>query len=84
MRLGPVWVNPRMLSNIGMDTNVFNQPDAEGPQSDFTMTLAPVADRTSALAGHTTRERLGYEIDTRAERPRLPTAADARRRWTRI
>jgi len=45
VRLGPVWVNPRIgLTNIGMDTNVFNQPDAEGPQSDFTMTLAPVAD----------------------------------------
>ena len=45
VRLGPVLVDPRIaLTNIGVDTNVFNQPDSEGPERDFTMTIAPSAD----------------------------------------
>ncbi len=39
------WSLPRLsLTNAGIDTNVFNQPDAEGPESDFTLTLTPSAD----------------------------------------
>jgi len=45
LRLGPLLVTPRLaLTNAGIDTNVFNQPDAEGPESDFTLTLTPSAD----------------------------------------
>jgi hypothetical protein len=45
VHLGPLLVTPRLtLSNAGIDTNVFNVPDAEGPESDFTITVAPSAD----------------------------------------
>jgi hypothetical protein len=45
LRLGPVLVNPRLaLTNLGVDTNVFNEPDAEGPESDLTLTLTPSAE----------------------------------------
>jgi hypothetical protein len=45
VRLGPVWVDPSLaLTNAGIDTNVFNQPAAEGPESDFTATLTPSAE----------------------------------------
>jgi hypothetical protein len=45
VRVGPLWVDPRLaVTNIGVDTNVFNQPDSENPESDFTMTIAPSAD----------------------------------------
>jgi hypothetical protein len=45
VHLGLLLVNPRLaLSNAGIDTNVFNVPDADGPESDFTLTLAPSAD----------------------------------------
>ena len=41
-RLGPLSMKSTIaLSNIGIDTNVFNQPDSEGPQRDFTMTFTP-------------------------------------------
>jgi hypothetical protein len=42
---GPLLVNPRVaLTNAGVDDNVFNEPDALGPVSDFTMTVTPAAD----------------------------------------
>lgn len=45
VRIGPLWVNPRVeLSNIGVDTNVFNQPDDQNPKTDFTLTLTPSTD----------------------------------------
>ena len=45
VRLGPVWVNPRLaLTNVGIDSNVYNRPAAEGPESDFTVTVTPSAD----------------------------------------
>ena len=41
---GPLLVNPRVaLTNAGVDDNVFNEPDALGPVSDFTMTVTPAA-----------------------------------------
>lgn len=41
LRAGPLYVDPVvMLRELGVDTNVFNQPDA---QSDFTMALSPQA-----------------------------------------
>jgi hypothetical protein len=45
LRFGPFWVAPRLaLTNAGIDTNVFNEPDAQGPERDFTVTLTPSAD----------------------------------------
>ena len=42
MRMGPLWMNPRLeLKNLGVDTNVFNEPDDQNPKSDFTFTLTP-------------------------------------------
>jgi hypothetical protein len=32
------------LTNLGVDTNVFYQPDQEGPKSDFTATVTPATD----------------------------------------
>jgi hypothetical protein len=45
MRIGPLSLKPTIaLSNIGVDTNVFNAADADHPQSDFTLTVTPVTD----------------------------------------
>jgi hypothetical protein len=44
LRLGPVMLNPGLdLMNLGIDTNVFNQPPGL-EQDDFTFTLTPKAD----------------------------------------
>ena len=44
MRLGPLWVKPTIaVTNIGVDNNVFNQPDDLKPKSDFTFTATPAA-----------------------------------------
>jgi len=43
MNMGPFYLTPRVtLSNLGVDTNVFNQ--SVEPESDFTFTLAPAVD----------------------------------------
>jgi len=45
LRLGPFWLNPAIaLTNAGIDTNVFNEPDSQHPKSDFTFTLTPQTD----------------------------------------
>ena len=45
LRLGPLWVKPTIaLTNIGIDNNVFNQPEDLNPKSDFTFTATPAAD----------------------------------------
>ena len=45
VRLGPLWLNPTFaLTNAGVDTNVFNEPDQLAPKRDFTMTVTPAAD----------------------------------------
>ena len=45
IRMGPLWMNPTMaLTNVGVDQNVFNEPDALNPKSDFTFTLKPMTD----------------------------------------
>lgn len=45
IRFGPLWVKPTVaLTNIGIDNNVFNQPDDLNPKSDFTFTATPAAD----------------------------------------
>ncbi len=43
MHFGPLSAKSTLaLSNIGIDTNVFNAATADRPQSDFTMTLSPL------------------------------------------
>lgn len=45
VRIGPVWLNPTIaLPNIGIDTNVFNDPPSVTPKRDFTITVAPKAE----------------------------------------
>ena len=45
VRLGPLWMNPTVaLMNIGIDNNVFNEPEDLHPKRDFTFTLTPAAD----------------------------------------
>lgn len=42
MRFGPLALKSTLaLSNLGIDTNVFNEADADRPQSDFTTTFTP-------------------------------------------
>ena len=43
VRIGPLWVNPSIaLTNLGVDSNVFNTPT--NPKSDFTFTASPRAE----------------------------------------
>ena len=45
IRVGPLSLKSTIaLTNLGVDTNVFNQADADHPQSDFTMTFSPATD----------------------------------------
>jgi putative beta-barrel porin BBP2 len=45
VHLGPLWLNPSLaLTNLGIDTNVFNAADANVPQRDFTYTVEPQTD----------------------------------------
>jgi hypothetical protein len=42
VKVGPLWLNPTMsLTNLGVDTNVFNEPADQGPKKDFTFTFTP-------------------------------------------
>ena len=45
VRIGPLWMSPRLeLSNLGVDTNVFNEPADANPKKDFTATITPSTD----------------------------------------
>ena len=45
VRIGPLLLNPTLsLTNAGIDTNIFNDADADQPKRDFTLTVAPQAD----------------------------------------
>jgi hypothetical protein len=45
MRIGPVLINPRLaLTNLGFDSNVFNEPSDIEPKKDFTATITPTTD----------------------------------------
>lgn len=45
LRFGPLAMKSTIaLSNLGRDSNVFNESDADQRQSDFTMTLSPTTD----------------------------------------
>jgi hypothetical protein len=45
VRLGPLQLNPSIsLSNIGVDTNLFNEAEALNPQRDLALNLSPQTD----------------------------------------
>src|SRR5262245_2993637 len=45
VRLGPLWLNPSIgLTNAGVDTNVFYEPDALEPERDTTITVTAQSD----------------------------------------
>jgi hypothetical protein len=45
VRLGRLFLNPSIaLTNLGVDTNVFNEADQSAPKSDFTFTVTPQTD----------------------------------------
>jgi hypothetical protein len=42
VRLGALWLNPTIeLTNLGIDTNVFNEAPQDSPKRDFTLTVVP-------------------------------------------
>ena len=44
IRFGPLWLKPTLaLTNAGVDTNIFNVAESDGPEKDFTLTLTPAA-----------------------------------------
>jgi len=45
VRIGPLYLNPTIaLTNLGIDTNVFNEAPDEQPKRDFTLTVEPKTD----------------------------------------
>ncbi len=45
VRIGPLSLKPTFaITNIGVDSNVFNQADVDHPRQDFTITASPKAD----------------------------------------
>ncbi len=45
VRVGPLWMNPSVsLTNVGVDTNLFNESDAENPRRDVALALVPQSD----------------------------------------
>jgi hypothetical protein len=50
VHIGPLGVNPSVaLTNFGVDTNVFNEPEAAQPKKDLTFSLTPRADLSLRL-----------------------------------
>ncbi|HEX4567217.1 MAG TPA: outer membrane beta-barrel protein, partial [Vicinamibacterales bacterium] len=66
VRLGPVMLNPTVdLSNLGVDTNVFNDPTGQ-ERRDFTFTLSPKTDAwmkvgPTWVTGNVREDLLWYE-----------------------
>ena len=45
VRIGRLYLNPTIaLTNLGVDTNVFNEADQSAPKRDFTLTVTPQSD----------------------------------------
>ena len=45
VRFGPIFLNPSLsLTHLGLDDNVFNEPDELAPKRDFTLTLQLTTD----------------------------------------
>jgi hypothetical protein len=74
VRLGPLWLNPTLaLTNAGVDTNVFNESDADDPKRDVTLTLSPRSDvwlraGRTWITGNVREEMVWYEkyVDERS------------------
>jgi hypothetical protein len=66
LRLGPFLLNPSLaLTNAGVDTNVFYEPDAKVPARDFTITVTAQTDYwlrmgRTWLAGNTKEDLVWY------------------------
>jgi hypothetical protein len=66
LRLGPLQLYPTIaLTNLGVDTNVFNEPNQAAPKRDFTMTITPAVDLRmrlgrSRLTGTVTEDLVYY------------------------
>jgi hypothetical protein len=45
VRMGPLWMNPTVsLTNLGIDDNIFNEPEDRSPKRDVTFTVTPTTD----------------------------------------
>ena len=67
VRVGRLYLNPTVaLTNLGVDTNVFNEPDQSAPKSDFTLTVTPQTDLWlrmghSRLTGNVREDLVWYQ-----------------------
>jgi hypothetical protein len=67
VRIGPLWVNPGIaLTNLGVDTNVFDEPAEKSPKRDFTATITPKTDvwlqlGSTWLVGHVDEGIVWYQ-----------------------
>ena len=79
VRIGRLFMNPSIsLTNLGWDTNIFNEPDQVVPKRDFTLTVTPQTDLwlrmgRSWLIG-TVKEDLVWYKDFASERSANNTA----------
>src|SRR5438034_10438142 len=63
VRMGPLWVSPTIgVSNLGVDTNVFNDPPGKQPKQDFTATLTPRTDLWLHVGGTWVTAALNEQI----------------------
>jgi hypothetical protein len=67
VRFGPIWMNPTIsMPNVGIDTNVFNEPADRSPKRDFTLTVVPKTDLwlrmgRTWLSGSVTEDIVWYQ-----------------------
>ena len=70
VRLGPLLLNPSLaLTNAGVDTNVFYEPESQKPERDFTMTVTAQSDYwlrmgRTWLAGNVKEDLVWYQTFT--------------------
>lgn len=80
VRLGPLWMNPTVtMPNLGIDTNVFNDPPNVTPRRDLTLTVIPKTELwlrlgRTWLSGTVTDDIIWYQTYT-TERAANPTFA---------
>jgi hypothetical protein len=67
IRLGPLYIDPTVsLTNLGVDTNVFNEAEDQMPKEDFTFTVTPAANMwlragRSWLSGRINEDLVWYQ-----------------------
>src|SRR5207245_888378 len=67
VRFSRLLLNPTIaLTNLGIDTNVFNEPDQRTPKRDFTLTVTPQTDLwlrmgRSWVTGHVKEDLVWYK-----------------------